>query len=132
MKLQVVTPHEREVDQEVDSVSLPGTLGEMTILPGHIALVSNLEVGVLTFEVGGKPTQVAINRGFVEVLDDQITVLSETCEEPDEIDVERAEVARDRAQERLGKSASDDQVDVARAEYALRRALARLQAAGKG
>jgi F-type H+-transporting ATPase subunit epsilon len=132
MKLQVVTPHEREVDQEVDSVSLPGTLGEMSILPGHTALVSNLEVGVLTYEVGGKPTRVAINRGFVEVLDDQITVLSETCEEPDEIDVERAEIARKRAQELLSKAASDDKIDAARAEYALRRALARLQAAGKG
>jgi F-type H+-transporting ATPase subunit epsilon len=133
MKLQVVTPREREVDLEVDSVSLPGTLGEMTILPGHTALVSNLEVGVLSYEVGGKPTLVAINRGFVEVLDDQITVLSETCEERSEIDVERAETARKRAQERLRKAAaSGDQVDVTRAEYALRRALARLQAAGKG
>ncbi len=132
MKLQVVTPREREVDQEVDAVTLPGTLGEMTILPGHTALVSNLEVGVLAYDVAGKLTEVAINRGFVEVLEDQITVLSETCEEKGEIDVERAEIARDRAQERLGKAAGDDQVDVARAEYALRRALARLQAAGKG
>lgn len=131
MKLQVVTPLELEVDLDVDAVTLPGTLGEMTILPGHTALVSSLDVGVVAFEVKGKPTLIAISRGYVEVLEDQVTVLSETCEESDEIDVERAQEARDRAQDRL-KQASDAEIDVVRAEYALRRALARLQVAGKG
>ncbi len=131
MKLQVVTPKEREVDLDVDSVTLPGSLGEMTILPGHTALVSNLDVGVLAYEVNGTTTLVAISCGFVEVLDDQVTVLSETCEEKNEIDVERAQRAYGRAQERMAKAVSDDRIDVARAEYARRRALARLLVTGK-
>lgn len=131
MKLQVVTPKEREVDLDVDSVTLPGSLGEMTILPGHTALVSKLDVGVLSYEVSGTNTLVAISRGFVEVLDDQVTVLSETCEEKNEIDPDRAREALERAQERMAKAASDESIDVARAEYALRRALARLRVTGR-
>jgi F-type H+-transporting ATPase subunit epsilon len=131
MKLQVVTPRSRQVDQEVDAVTLPGALGEMTLLPGHTALVSNLVVGVLKYVAGGKTVTLAINRGVVEVLDEQVTVLTETCESPSDIDPERAESARRRAEELLSRAATDGSIDTARAEYAMRRALARLKVVGR-
>ena len=131
MRLKIVTPERLELDQEVSAVTLPGGLGEMTVLPGHTAFMSTLDVGVLTFMAAGDSQCLASNRGFVEVLKDEITVLTETCESGGEIDVARAEAARDRAQRRLEQVAQQDDIDFSRAEYALKRAIARLLAAGR-
>ncbi len=85
MHLRVVTPKCEKINIEVDSVSLPGAFGEICILPGHTALISTLEVGILQYS-GSKSGRLAVNRGFLEVMDDNITVLTETAEGPEEID----------------------------------------------
>jgi F-type H+-transporting ATPase subunit epsilon len=131
MRLIIVTPERLELDQEVTAVTLPGGLGEMKVLPGHTAFMSTLDVGVLSYEVAKGSQSLAANRGFVEVLKDDITVLTETCESGDKIDIERAEAARDRAQQRLEQVARQEDVDFGRAEYALKRAIARLIASGR-
>ncbi len=125
MHLRVVTPKCEKINVEVDSVVLPGALGEICILPGHTALISTLEVGVLQYS-GQESGKLAVNRGFLEVMDDTVTVLTETAEGPQEIDLRRASEAQHRAEARLGALGNDPNLDVARAEYALRRAIARL------
>lgn len=155
MHLKVVTPTSEKLSVDVASVTIPGGMGEVTILPGHTSLMSTLEVGVLSWveawegasvnvhgasppsgvgsrqALGGKGSrQMAVNRGFFEVLDDEVTVLTETAEMGNEVDVQRARESLKRANERLERSWKDPSIDVARAEYAARRALARLAAAG--
>lgn len=131
MELRIVTPEGEKCLVRVDSVNIPGELGEMGILPGHTALMSTVEVGKLRYTGADGEVVMAINRGFVEVLDDVVTVLTETCESGDDIDSERANEALSRARKRLQEAQASSNVDVARAEYALQRALARLRAAGK-
>jgi len=126
VKLTIVTPHEEKVAREVESVTLPGGKGEVCILPGHLPLLSTLEVGVLSFAAGGAENRFAVSRGFFEVLGDEVRVLTETCEAPEEVDRDRAEAALKRARDRLEASARDASVDVDRAMAALRRATARL------
>ena len=130
MHLRVVTPRAEKVDLEVDSVILPASWGEICVLPGHTALISTLEVGVLQY-TGRQAGKLAVNRGFLEVLDDKVTVLTETAESPDEVDVERARKALERAEARLAAQGNDPNLDIKRAEYALRRAIARINTAGK-
>lgn len=126
MRLRVVTPKSEKLNLDVDSVTLPGAGGEITILPGHTALISTLEVGILVFTAGKESGRLSVNRGFVEVLNDLVTVLTETAERPEEIDFERARLAAERAEQRLAARGIDPNLDVVRAEYALRRALSRL------
>jgi len=126
VKLVVVTPEEEEITREVDGVTLPGGKGEVGILPGHLPLMSTLDVGILRFQVDGGEQRFAVNRGFFEVLDDEVRVLTETCEAPDEVDRGRAEAALKRAQERLDAAAKDADVDVSRAMAAVKRAIVRL------
>ncbi len=132
MELKIVTPDGEKCSAQVDSVNLPGELGELGILPGHTALMSTLVVGKLRYTGADGEVVMAVNRGFVEVLDDVVTVLTETCEKGDEVDEDRAKEALDRARKRLHEAHASTNVDVARAEYALQRALSRLRAAGKG
>ena len=131
MELRIVTPEGEKCLVQVDSVNIPGELGEMGVLPGHTALMSTVEVGKLRYTGADGEVVMAINRGFVEVLDDVVTVLTETCESGDDIDAERANEALSRARKRLLDAQASSNVDVARAEYALQRALTRLRAAGK-
>ena len=126
MYLRVVTPKCEKVGLEVDSVTLPAAWGEICVLPGHTALVSTLEVGILSY-TGKQSGQLAVNRGFLEVLNDHITVLSETAEKPEEVDLDRAAKAQARAEARLASQGTSADLDIARAEYALRRAIARLK-----
>ena len=125
-----------EIPAHFDAVfidALGNPIHEFTgsILPGHTALMSTIVVGKLRYKTADGEVVLAVNRGFVEVLDDVVTVLTETCESGDEIDPERARKALERAQSRLQEALTGSDLDVARAEYALQRALARLRAAGK-
>ncbi len=126
LSLKIITP-ERIVFEEdgVDSVTLPGADGELTVLPRHAALMTALRPGPVVFRRSGVETDLALSGGFLEVRDDQITVLADTAERSDEIDAERAEEARRRAQERL--QTREGQLDMARAMAALERAQARLR-----
>jgi len=126
VKLVIVTPEAQKVTCEVDEVTLPGGMGEVGILPGHLPLMSTLDVGILSYATGNTEHQLAVNLGFFEVLGDEVRVLTETCETPEDVDRGRAEAALKRAKERLDATARDTDVDVDRAMGALQRATARL------
>jgi len=126
LTLQIVTP-ERVVFSEdgVESVTLPGSEGELTVLPQHAPLMTALQSGPLTFRKGGVETDVALSGGFMEIRDDKVTILADTAERSDEIDQARAERAREEAANRLATRQGD--IDVAAAMAALQRAQARLR-----
>ena len=127
LQLEIVTP-ERLVEKDVvQEVQIPGKRGYLGILPGHAPLITELGVGEITYKADGMDYHVAVAWGFAEVLPDKVTVLAETAERAEDIDVERARKAKERAEERL-RSASGD-VDYQRALLALDRANARLEVA---
>jgi F-type H+-transporting ATPase subunit epsilon len=97
MKLQVVTPHGPKVDQAVTRVTIPGLMGEMGLLPGHLPLMTGLGVGVLTYAGETGVEHLAVNGGFMEVADDVAIVASETAETPADIDTDRAEASKKKA-----------------------------------
>ena len=130
IELQVVTPERLLVHEEVHEAQIPGLNGYLGILPGHAPLLSELKMGALGYRKGNQWSYLAVFRGFVEVLPERVIVLAEVGERAEEIDVERAQEARQRAEERL-KHPGDPDVDWARAQVALERALIRVQVAGK-
>ena len=125
--LEVVTPERVAYSGQVASLQAPGSEGSFGVLAGHVPLLTSLQIGGLRFvEEGGSEVQMAISGGFVEVGREQVAVLAETAERVEEIDVERAESARQRAEERLAR-AQEEQIDVARAQAALARAINRIR-----
>lgn len=126
LHVEVVTG-ERVVFQmdEVDMAVVPGVDGMLGILPGHAQLISLLTNGELRVKKGGAEESIVVFGGFVEVSHDHVTILADTAERASEIDVERAEAARARAEETKRNRA--DAVSVAEAEAALRRAAVRLR-----
>ena len=129
-RLRIVTPYREVVTEDVNEAQIPGKEGYMGILPLHAPLISELTIGELTYRRGRESTHLAVSGGFVEVLPDQVTVLAEAAERPQDIDVPRAQAARDRAEKLL--KGHDPETDVDRASVALQRALVRLQVAAKG
>lgn len=130
LKLEMVTPYKRVLSEEVDEVTAPGTVGEFGVLPDHTSLLTTLKVGELTYKKDGETFHVAVNWGYVEVEDNVMTVLVETAEPADQIDVERAKAALSRAEEALQKLTSEDK-EFKIMECALERALIRVQVASK-
>jgi F-type H+-transporting ATPase subunit epsilon len=130
LKLEMVTPYKRVLSEEVEEVTAPGTVGEFGVLPDHTSLLTTLKVGELSYKQGGETFHVAVNWGYVEVEDNVMTVLVETAEPADQIDVERAKAALARAEEALAKLTSEDK-DFKVMEAALERAVIRVQVAGK-
>jgi F-type H+-transporting ATPase subunit epsilon len=130
LKLELVTPYRLVLSQAVDEVTAPGTLGEFGVLPGHTPLLTTLKVGELTYRQGHDLFHVAVNWGYVEVENDTVTVLVETAELADQIDMERAQSALGRAQEALKKLSQEDK-EFKVMEGALERALIRVQVAGR-
>ena len=130
IELQVVTPEQLLVREEVHEAQIPGLGGYLGILPGHAPLLSELQMGELSYRKGNHWGYLTVFRGFVEVLPERIIVLAEVGERGEEIDVERAQRARQRAEERL-KHPNDPDVDWNRAQVALQRAVIRIQVAGK-
>jgi F-type H+-transporting ATPase subunit epsilon len=128
IRLEVVTPERRLLDEPVDMVTVPGLNGELGILPGHTPLISQLKTGVLTYVQDGKNSQLHVSGGFVEVRDDRVSVLAVIAERPEEIDVASARAARERLEKQLsGWSGSEDDLEIARTELA--RSEVRLQLA---
>lgn len=127
--LEVVTPERVVLREQVDSFVVPAKEGYLGVLPGHAPLVAELNIGVLTYKGDGRENTAAISGGFMEVANDKAVLLADTAELAEEIDVDRAFRAKERAEERLAKR--DPGLDVVRAEAALRRAMARLKAAGR-
>lgn len=128
LQLEVVTPERVVFKEKVDFVVAPGTEGSLGFLPGHVPLITSLEIGVVKYTKNGQQRKIAISGGFLEIKNDKIVILANTAERDDEIDVERAKAAKARAEQRLASRTPD--IDLVRAELALKRALARLQAAG--
>src|SRR5437764_12071251 len=128
-QLDIVTPEKKVVDTSAEEIQIPGKNGYLGVLPGHAPLITELAVGEITFHAGSSEQRLAVAWGFAEVLPDKVTILAETAERPAEIDVERAQEARQRAEEllKIGKT----EVDYERAEDALKRADTRLQVAEK-
>ncbi len=127
-RLEIVTPVRKVYTEDVRMVVLPGSEGEFGVLPDHAALVSALKIGVIRVHHEGKVTKIAVSGGFVEVRDSKVTVLANSAERQDQIDVDRATAAKERAEQRLAAQGTD--VDVIRAEMALKRAVNRLKSVG--
>jgi F-type H+-transporting ATPase subunit epsilon len=127
--LTVVTPERRVFQETVNMVIVHTVDGEMGVLPGHIPLIAPLAIGPMRIKTGDDERKAAINGGFIEVTAEQVIILSESAEMAEEIDVVRAEAARQRALARLGKKQAD--IDYARAQSALQRAIVRLKVAGR-
>ena len=128
--LRVVTPSRMVLDEEVDEVTAPGELGEFGVLPNHISFLSTLVAGELSFKQGANKTTLAISGGYAEVLDNVMTVLAPTAEFAAEIDVARAERAKEQAEKLLAELNREDK-EWKIAEAALQKALVRLQVASK-
>ena len=132
IQLEVVTPERQVLSAEVDEVSAPGALGYFGVLPGHTPFLTTLGVGELGYRIGNQWEYLSITWGYAEVLPNKVTVLSETAEMAEEIDIERAERAKRRAEERLREwSTTVADVDFERASVALQRAVVRLEVARK-
>jgi F-type H+-transporting ATPase subunit epsilon len=128
LRLDIVTAERLVYSEDVDMVIAPGIEGELGILPRHAPLLTALTYGELRARRGGEEESFAIGGGFMEVQPNQVTVLADTAERAEEIDLERAEAARRRAEERVRDRAQED-VDFARAEAALRRSVTRIKVA---
>lgn len=127
---ELATPNRLAVSEEVDEVVAPGTEGYFGVLPGHTPFLTSLQSGEVSYRVGRVEQYVAVSGGFAEVRADRVIILAEHAERPEEIDRERAERARQRAERRLaGKT--PEEIDYSRALAAFSRALTRLQVAGR-
>jgi len=130
LKLEMVTPYKRVLSEEVDEITAPGFIGELGLLPGHTPLLTTLKVGERSYKKGNEVFHVAVNWGYLEVEEDTATVLVETAERADEIDLERAKAALGRAEDALKTLPQEDKKHKIM-EAALQRALIRIQVASK-
>jgi len=126
-QLEIVTPIKLLVKDAAEEAQIPGLSGYLGILPGHAPLITELAVGVITYKASGETHTLSVAWGFMEVLPGKVTILAEAAERPNEIDVERAQKAKDRAEQRL--KSNDPQIDYTRAQDALQRAETRLDVA---
>ena len=131
IQLVVVTPERQLLRETVTEVDVPGSEGQLGILPGHAPLMTEVGIGELSYRASAssQPVTLAVIQGFAEVLADRVTVLAETAERAEEIDVARAEAAKARAEKRL--ASNDTNIDWDRAVVALQKALIRIQVARK-
>ncbi len=129
IRLEVITPERVVLGEDTESIIVPGARGYMGVLPGHAPMVVNLKIGVVKFKQGGSYRRLSVSGGFFEVAEDKAVILAETAERGEEIDVNRAKAALERARKRLA-ARRDATVDAARAEASLQRAVTRLRAAG--
>ena len=104
MQLQVVTPQGPKVDATIQQITAPGVLGEMSILAGHLPLITGLGVGLLQYKDSAGAHHLAVSGGYLEVADDVVIVVSETAETPEEIDLVRAEISRKTAEKAIGEA----------------------------
>jgi F-type H+-transporting ATPase subunit epsilon len=113
IRLRVVTPSRLLVDEEVDEVTAPGALGEFGVLPNHIAFLSLLEPGELSYRQGANKYSLAVSGGYAEVLDNVMTVLADSAEYADEIDLESARRSKETAERQMRQFNPDDKEFIA-------------------
>jgi F-type H+-transporting ATPase subunit epsilon len=128
LHLEIVTPEKLAYEGEVDSVQLPGSEGELGVLPHHAPLISTLGSGELRLRKGGEDEYFAIVGGFLQVLPDKVVVMAETADMASEIDLERAQEARRKAEQVL-ESGYVEGADLAAARASLQAALIRIRVA---
>ena len=124
LHLEIITPDSRVLNTTASYVGAPGVKGRFGVLPGHLAMLSTLEIGAVHYVAAGKTYYVFVSGGIAEVENDKVTILTETAESAENIDFARAQRAAERARQRL--AARTEHVNEARAEMALTRALVRL------
>jgi F-type H+-transporting ATPase subunit epsilon len=125
--LEVITPERKVYDDDVDMVIAPGSEGYLGILPHHAPLLTGLGPGEFRVKKGGVEEVLAVFGGFMDVRGDRVVVLTDAAEPAEEIDAQRAQQARDRAQEQLAQAGTLSAADEARARVALQRALVRIR-----
>jgi F-type H+-transporting ATPase subunit epsilon len=128
IKLDIVTPDRLVLSESVDEIQIPGQEGYLGILPGHAPLITELKIGEVSYRQGTQVTYLVVAWGYAEVLPDKVTILAETAERAEEIDVQRAIDSKTRAEKRLAK-VTDPEIDFKRAQVSLERALIRIQVA---
>jgi F-type H+-transporting ATPase subunit epsilon len=128
-QLEIVTPEKKVVDTAATEAQIPGKNGYLGVLPGHAPLITELAIGEVTYRAGGEEQRLAVAWGFAEVLPDKVTILAETAERPNEINVERARKAKELAEQRL--TSGDTNVDVEQALASQKKAETRLEVAGQ-
>ncbi len=127
LNLEVVTPERIMLQEETQSIIVPAAEGLLGLLPNHAPIITGLNPGLIKFRQGADLHVLAIGGGFMEVSNNKVSILADTAELPDEIDVDRANAAKERAQQRLKEPPAG--LDVHRAELAFHRAMARIRAA---
>lgn len=128
LRLEIVTPYGLVLSEDVDEITASGTEGEFGVLPGHVPFITTLRVGMLILKKDNRTEYVFVNSGYAEVLPDKVVILADSAERAEDIDIERAIAAKQRAEERLKQA---EKIDFARATAALERATIRIQIAEK-
>jgi len=126
-QLEIVTPEKVAVRDTAEEMQIPGTNGYLGILPGHAPLITELAIGEITYRNGSTTHHLSVAWGFAEVLPDKVTILAETAERADEIDLKRAQQAKQRAEQEFKTAGTEE--EFTRAEDDLHRAEVRLQVA---
>jgi F-type H+-transporting ATPase subunit epsilon len=128
IQLEIVTPDRLVVNDTAEYIEIPGQTGYIGVLPGHAPLITEVAIGEINYRKGAVMNRLAVAAGFAEVLPNKVTILAETAEKSGEIDVSRAQAARQRAEEALRTSGPAGNTE---AQAALRRATARIDVAAK-
>ncbi len=128
LTLDIVTPYGHVFTDEVDEIIASGSEGEFGVLPDHVPFLTTIKIGLLTYKKGSETGHFFVNWGYAEVGPDKVTILADSAEKSEEIDVERAREAMKRSEERLKKK---EEIDEARATSSLERAIMRVQVAEK-
>ena len=128
--LEIVTPEKLAFSGSIDEVTCPGSEGEFGVLRGHASLLSAIKFGELSYLRDGKRTSYAVNTGYAEVTGSKVTVLVETAERADQIDVDRARRAKETAEQKMAKFAKEDP-EFEKAKISLERAELRIKIAGQ-
>jgi len=128
-QLEIVTPEKLVVRDAAEEVQIPGRNGYLGVLPGHAPLITELGAGEISYRSGGQLHRFSLAWGFAEVLPDRVTVLAETVEGTDEIDVPRAQQSLKKAEESLNSAKTEEEFSIANGK--IRRAQARIEVAQK-
>lgn len=128
IRLEIVTPHGPTFSGDAEEVTASGSEGDFGVLPGHAPFMTTLKIGILVAKIDGKPHYFFVNSGYAEVTTDKMLILADSAERAEDIDVQRAIAAKERAEERIRKQ---ENIDYTRAESSLQRAMIRIQLAEK-
>ncbi len=128
LTLDIVTPYGHVFTDEVDEIIVTGSEGEFGVLPDHVPFLTTIKIGILTYKKGSETGHFFVNWGYAEVGPDKVTILADSAERSEDIDIERAKAQMERSEARLKK---EEEIDEARAKAAIERGLMRVQVAEK-